>query len=110
VAHDDGFPLDVQPAPDVYAPKDVSYYAEARMRLGAGVFGALRASGIHFRDLSRSGGARDRWDYDVRRLQLGAGYRLSRATEVRAEYMINTTSGRDDPRDDLVSVRWGWAF
>lgn len=92
------------------SPRDLSYYAEARVRAGAGIFGAVRVSGIRFRKLGRSGGTLDRWDYDVRRLQIGAGYRLGPSTELRAEYMVNSTTGRADPRDNLLSVRWSWTL
>jgi hypothetical protein len=91
-------------------PRDVSYYIEARTSVGPGVFVAARFNAIHFRDLPRSSGTVDRWDYDVRRWQLGSGYRLSRSTEIRGEYMINTTLGRDDPRDNLFSIQWWWTL
>ena len=91
-------------------PQDVSYYAETRVVLAPGLFAAARYGAIHFLDLVRSTGAEDRWDYDVRRLQLGAGYRLGRTTELRAEYMINRTLGRTDPRDNLLSLQTTWVF
>jgi hypothetical protein len=91
-------------------PRDVSYYVEGQARVAAGLFVAARYNAIHFRDLPRSNGQPDRWDYDMRRWQFGTGYRLGRRSEIRAEYMINTTVGRDDPRDDLLSVQWWLAF
>src|SRR5262249_21975988 len=91
-------------------PRDVSYYVETRVTLVPGLFAAARVSGIHFRELERSTGAADRWDYDMRRLQLGSGYRLGRRTEIRAEYMINRTLDRADPRDNLLSLQWWWTF
>lgn len=92
------------------APRDVSYYAEIRTTLAAGLFAAARYSAIRFRDLARSTGIIDRWDYDIRRLQLGSGYRLGRSTEIRAEYMINRTLDRTDPDDNLLSLQWWWTF
>ncbi|BCS31677.1 hypothetical protein TBR22_A08800 [Luteitalea sp. TBR-22] len=92
------------------APRDVSGYVEAQATLAAGWFVAARANAIVFRDLARSSGVRDRWDYDMSRYQFGTGYRLGRSSEIRGEYMINRTVGRDDPRDDLLSLQWSWTF
>lgn len=91
-------------------PRDVSYYAEGQVRVAAGLFVAARYNAIHFLDLPRSSGIPDRWDYDRRRWQIGAGYRLGRNTEIRGEYMFNTTVDHDDPRDDLLSLQWWIAF
>ncbi len=91
-------------------PRDVSYYLEGQVRVAAGVFLAARYNAIHFRDLQRSNGRPDRWDYDRRRWQIGAGYRLGRSSEIRGEYMINSTVDRDDPRDNLLSLQWWLAF
>jgi hypothetical protein len=44
------------------------------------------------------------------RYQFGTGYRLGRASEIRGEYMINRTVGREDPRDDLLSLQWTFTF
>jgi hypothetical protein len=91
-------------------PRDVSYYLETRVTIAPGLFAAARYNAIHFRELARQNGAPDRWDYDMQRWQVGAGYRLGRSSEVRGEYMKNRTRGRLDPRDDLVSMRWSWTF
>lgn len=91
-------------------PRDVSYHIEARMLLAPGLFAAGRYSAIQFRQLAHAAGGFDRWDFDIQRWQLGAGYRLGRSTEVRGEYMLNRTLGRVDPRDNLVSLRWSWTF
>lgn len=91
-------------------PRDVSYYIEGQTRLAAGLFVAARYNAIHFRDLARTNGQPDRWDYDMRRWQFGAGYRLGRSSEIRAEYMVNDTVDHDDPRDNLLSLQWWWTF
>jgi len=91
-------------------PRDVSYYVDTRVTLAPGLFAAARFNAIHFRDLARSTGGVDRWDYNVRRWQVGSGYRLGRNTEIRGEYMINTTLGRVDPQDNLLSLQWWWTF
>ena len=91
-------------------PRDISYYVEGHARIKAGLFVAARYNAIHFLELRRSNGQMERWDYDRRRWQFGAGYRLGRASEIRGEYMINTTVDGDDPRDDLLSLQWWFAF
>jgi hypothetical protein len=45
----------------------------------------------------------------VRRVQVGAGYRILRNTGLKTEYMVSRTSG-EDPADNLFSVQWWWAF
>ena len=75
-----------------------------------GLFVAARYNAIHFLELRRSNGQMERWDYDRRRWQFGAGYRLGRSSEIRGEYMINTTVDADDPRDNLLSLQWWFAF
>jgi hypothetical protein len=91
-------------------PRDVSYYVEGQTRVAAGLFLAARYNAIHFQELSRSNGQMDRWDYDRRRWQFGAGYRLGRSSEIRGEYMINTTLDADDLRDNLLSLQWWFTF
>ncbi|MBV9110329.1 MAG: HAMP domain-containing protein [Gemmatimonadetes bacterium] len=91
-------------------PKDVSFYAETKVKLTPGLFAAARYSGIRFNHISNGAGATELWDYPVDRVQLGAGYRLGRNTEVRAEYMINSTSAPPAGNDNLFSVRWSWQF
>ncbi|MBI4408998.1 MAG: adenylate/guanylate cyclase domain-containing protein [Gemmatimonadetes bacterium] len=90
--------------------RDVSYYLEAVLTLAPGLYTAARYSAIHFNELTRSDGRREPWDYDIRRWQLGAGYRLARNLGVRAEYAWNRALGPVDPRDDLASVQAWWLF
>jgi predicted porin len=91
-------------------PTDLSWYGEAKVKLSAGLFAAARYSGIRFNHIDDGAGNDVLWDYPVDRVQLGAGYRLSRNTEVRAEYMLNSTDAPPHVSDDLVSVRWSWSF
>jgi hypothetical protein len=91
-------------------PRDVSWYAEAKVKLSPGLFAAARYSGIRFSRLDGGGATQVPWDYPVDRVQLAGGYRLSRTTEVRAEYMLNSTDAPPHESDDLFSVRWSWSF
>lgn len=90
-------------------PRDISYSVEGRVKLAAGLFTAARYGAIRYNTLGGGGGVSGAWDHDIQRFQLGAGYRVLRNTEVRAEYLISRTSGVD-PRDDLLSLQWWWAF
>jgi hypothetical protein len=89
-------------------PRDLSWYLESRYSIAAGLFVAARWNEIRFNDLTLDGSA-EPWDRDVRRIQLGAGYRILRNTGVRAEYVLNRTRS-DDPRDNLFAIQWWWAF
>lgn len=91
-------------------PRDVSYYAEAKAKLSPGLFAAVRYSGIRFNRIGDGPGPDVAWDYPVDRVQVAAGYRLSRTTELRAEYMLNATDAPPDAFNDLFSVRWSWSF
>jgi class 3 adenylate cyclase len=91
-------------------PRDVSFYGEAKVKLTPGLFAAARYSGIRFDRISNGAGGTELWDYPVDRLQLAAGYRLGRTTEVRAEYMINSTEAPPAGNDNLFSLRWSWQF
>jgi hypothetical protein len=91
-------------------PRDVSFYAESKVKLTAGLFAAARYSGIRFDRIGNGSGQQVRWDYPVDRLQLAAGYRLGRTTEIRAEYMLNATDAPPAGSDDMFAVRWSWSF
>jgi class 3 adenylate cyclase len=103
--------LDTWDVPNVAEyPRDVSWYGEAKVKLSPGLFAAARYSAIRFDHLDDGLGNDVLWDYPVDRVQLAAGYRLSRTTELRAEYMLNSTDAPPHASDDLFSVRWSWSF
>lgn len=94
-------------------PLDISFYVESATHLSAGLFVTARYGEIRYSRMGAgtpSARAGERWDLNQRRLQLGGGYRLFHDTEVRAEYLINHTSGPTDPRDNLLSAQISWAF
>lgn len=98
---------------------DLSYYVEGQYDVAAGAYVAARWGAIWFNELGEGdggsalyGGSDDlRWDYNVRRLQLAAGYRVARDVGVQAEYMLN---GSDDPAEDsagsLLSLQLWWQY
>lgn len=105
-----------------YGVVDVSWYVEAEHDVDrvTGLTVAARYGAIHFLDVAGSGsgtaypengaGYGAGWDYDVSRLQIGAGYRLARNAGIRGEYAFNGSAARDDLRDDLFSVQLWWEF
>ncbi|MGH7555293.1 MAG: hypothetical protein ACREMQ_20000, partial [Longimicrobiales bacterium] len=92
--------------------RDFSYSVEAAYKITAGLFAAARFGEIRFNELSELPGVRaaEDWDHDIRRIQLGAGYRFLRNTEFRVEYLFSRTDGPADPQDDLFSLQWWWSF
>lgn len=103
--------LDTWEVPNVIDnPKDISYYVEAMYKFLPGVYGAVRYNAIHFNKISYTDGSKAQWDFNVRRIQIGGGYRFSRSLEVKAEYMFNMMSGPVDPEDNLFALQWVWKF
>jgi len=90
-------------------PVDLSWYLEAQADLFAGAYGAMRVGRMDFMTVE-DGSARGEWDYDLTRIQVGAGYRLARNAGLRAEWMTNRSRGPLDPEDDLWSVQLWWEF
>jgi class 3 adenylate cyclase len=91
-------------------PRDISYYAEGKLKLLPGIYVATRYNAIHFNDMTRPSGVRERWDHDVRRWQFAGGYRLMRTSEVRAEYLLNRSDAPRETGGNLFALQWWWAF
>lgn len=87
---------------------DLSWYAEAKLKLGPGLHAAARYSSIRFNRLTTAAGRSDYWDYATRRFQVGAGYRITEFFDVRAEAMLNKSDGPEDPSDNLLSFQASW--
>jgi class 3 adenylate cyclase len=91
-------------------PRDLSYYAEAKLKLLPGAYVATRYNAIHFNRMARASGEREPWDHDVRRWQFAGGYRLTRGSELRAEYLLNRSDAPRAAGDNLLALQWWWAF
>ena len=100
---------------------DYSYYVEAQTDVATGLYVAARYGAIRFNELDDlSGGTTGygpslgdlaRWDYDTRRIQLAAGYRVFRNAGIVAEYMLNhTDTPLGDPADNLLSLQLWWSY
>ena len=88
--------------------RDLSYSVESTLKLTPGAFAAVRYGAVRYNELG-SGVSAQPWDHDIARFQIGGGYRLVRNSEIRAEYLVSRTTGAD-PRDNLFSLQWWWAF
>jgi hypothetical protein len=102
-----------------YDVVDLSWYVEAEQSVGTGITVAARLGGLHFMEMAGAVDTADpnydasyaaRWDYDVRRLQLAAGYRLARNAGVRGELMLNDVAGPLRPRSNLIAAQFWWEF
>jgi class 3 adenylate cyclase len=94
-------------------PRDLAFYLEASADAAAGLFAAVRYGEIRFNSMGRhtaSARAGEHWDLNQQRLQLGGGYRFAVNGGVRAEYMINRTTGASDPADNLLALQLWWSF
>ena len=89
-------------------PKDRSWYLEVKRKLLPGLYGAVRYNAIEFNKIRRTGGGKERWDYDVESWQLGLGYRISPNTEVRTELQHHSPDGPGNLADDLVVLQLTW--
>jgi adenylate cyclase len=91
-------------------PRDLSYYAEVKVKLSPGLSVAARYNAIHFNRMARASGEREFWDHGVRRWQFAGGYRLTRGSGLRAEYLLNRSDAPRDGGADLFALQWWWAF
>jgi class 3 adenylate cyclase/HAMP domain-containing protein len=91
-------------------PRDLGYYAEAKVRLIPGAYVAGRYNGIRFNQMTRSSGVQEPWDHDVERWQVAGGYRLTRDSELRAEYMVNRSAAPAGAAANLLSLQLWWSF
>jgi class 3 adenylate cyclase len=91
-------------------PVDRSYFIQAKLKLSPDIFIAGRFGQIFFNELPHSSGILDKWDRDVRRVQIGAGYRIAQNAELRAESMWTHTGVATDGDGGLVSLQFWWAI
>jgi hypothetical protein len=98
---------------------DLSWYVEAEQSVATAVTLAARVGGLHFLEMRGAVDTADpnydaryaaRWDYDIRRLQIAAGYRLARNAGLRAEVMLNDAVGPVRARNNLLAAQFWWEF
>ncbi|MDB4948399.1 MAG: cyaB [Gemmatimonadetes bacterium] len=94
-------------------PRDLSYYLESRVKLGARAYAAARYAAIRFNripDGSGTAASRIPWDYYDERVELGAGLHTGRNTQLRAEYLWNIGGQPRVGSANLLSVQWSYGF
>jgi class 3 adenylate cyclase len=88
---------------------DLSWYVEGQWDVRAGLFAAARYGSTSFESVPGSGD--EGWDWDVRRIELAAGYRVARNLGIQAEVAFNRTPGAArDPSDDLAAIQLWWSY
>jgi class 3 adenylate cyclase len=85
-----------------------AYSIEGAWRFSMGLDVAARWGAMQFSDIDSSLYGQEPWDYDVRRLQLAAGYRIDASKDVRVEYMLNRSDRPTRLDANLISVRAAW--
>lgn len=88
---------------------DRSWTGEARARLSPSLFVAARYGAVRFGRVEVEA-SRVPWDYDADRAEAGAGLRLGRNTEVRAEYLFLWTDAPPAGNDRAAAIRWSYTF
>jgi len=79
-------------------------YAEARYKVGPGLYVAARVEHLAFGRIPSSLGA-DTWDADVTRFEVGGGFALRRQLLLKTSWQHNERDGGRVRRNDLVSAR-----
>lgn len=89
-----------------------SGYVEAKYAFPFGAFVAGRWDAMRFGKIADSGGALRPWDADLSRIEAGAGYRFSRATQAKLVYQrTRYDSPAPGPADrSLVAAQLSVAF
>lgn len=88
-------------------PREIAYHLEASLNLSPGLHAAARFGEIRYNEIARNDATREPWDYDTRRLQLGAGYAPTREWLLKAEVAL-TSMARLDPDDNLLALQASW--
>lgn len=81
-------------------------YVEARVNLPQGTFAAGRWGQLRFGDVTDSTGVSRPWDHDVDRLEIGAGYRMSRNVILKGVFQQNIMhTGSGDETASLFAAQ-----
>ena len=87
-----------------------AYYVEAKYKLTPQLFGALRWNEQLFGRITDSAGVETRWGLNVRRLDLGLGYRFTPHAQLKIQYSLQHEE--QGPREiaHLWSTQLMWKF
>lgn len=82
-----------------------AWYLEARYKLAASVFAALRWNQQVFGDVSDGRGGEEAWDNDMWRLDAALTWRMARHLQAKVEYDIGRQRGRLQQGEQLVAMQ-----
>lgn len=91
------------------APVELGGNLEIQADVSPGIYLAGRAGLLDFRPVEDGAGTRD-WDWDVRRYDLGAGYRLDRNAGIQASWSFTTRRSSLERSRSLLAARVWWEF
>lgn len=89
--------------------RSLSYYLEGRYRFGAGWYAAARWDEMRFEEVDSASGPVT-WDQNVRRVEAGFGYHVSRELLLKAVAQVNDTGAGFDFDRMLPAVQTSFAF
>ena len=81
--------------PNVGHADTLSYYVEAKYKITAQLFGALRWNQQFFGDVPDGGGGRAPWGRDTWRSDFGLGYRFTAHSQLKAQYSLQREAGSE---------------
>jgi hypothetical protein len=87
----------------------LSYYVEGKHRFAAGWYAAARWDEIRFETVDSAAGPVT-WDQNVRRIEAGIGYHVSRELQVKAVAQVNDTGAGFDFDRMLPAVQTAFVF
>lgn len=91
--------------PNVGDAECVFYYLEAKYKITAQLFAALRWNQSFFGDVPNGLGGSAEWDRDAWRADLSLGWRISRHVQAKIQYSVGDKAGRDAEGDQLLATQ-----
>lgn len=91
--------------PNVGDAECVFYYLEAKYKLTAQLFAALRWNQSFFGDVADGSGGSAAWDRDAWRVDLALGCRLSRHVQAKVQYSVGDKHGTDAEGNHLLATQ-----
>lgn len=91
--------------PNVGDAECVFYYFEAKYKITAQLFAALRWNQSFFGDVGDGSGGSAEWDRDAWRADLSLGWRISRHVQAKIQYSVGDKAGADAEGGQLLATQ-----
>jgi hypothetical protein len=91
--------------PNVGDADTISYFLEAKRKLGARCFAALRWNQQFFDKVPDGAGGLQRWDQDIWRVEGALGYRFNRHVQGKVQYSYSRQQGAFQQGEQLVAAQ-----